>query len=219
MKTRISSALKSCVALAAWVALAGFAASAQDLVAFKAQPNCKMKIDGTSTVHDWTVESSIIGGSFEIDSKFPLNPEVKTPPAVGKVNAKANVSLPVRSLKSGKSPMDSVMQQAMKMEQFPKIEYKLTEMSFTGVDDKSTGWKFDSKGTLTISGVTKPVSFPVVMDRVSPVRLKISGSVKVKMTDYGIEPPAPKIALGSITTGDDVTLSFDWVVAKPMEAK
>jgi hypothetical protein len=34
------------------------------------------------------------------------------------------------------------------------------------------------------------------------------------MTDFGIEPPAPKIALGAITTGDDIKFSFEWVVAK-----
>jgi hypothetical protein len=34
------------------------------------------------------------------------------------------------------------------------------------------------------------------------------------MTSFGIQPPAPKIALGLISTGDDVKLTFDWVTAK-----
>jgi hypothetical protein len=34
------------------------------------------------------------------------------------------------------------------------------------------------------------------------------------MTSYGIEPPAPKIGMGLITTGDDVTITFEWSTAK-----
>ena len=201
------------------VALVAVSATAQDLVLYKAQPNGKMKIDGTSTVHDWTVESGIIGGSFEIDPKFPADPEVKTPPAKGKVNAKAAITIPISSLKSGSNPMDQVVRQAMKMEEHPKISFTLKEFTFTGADDKTGAWKFDTKGELAISGVTKPASFEVTMDRVSKVRLKFSGTTKLKMTDFGIQPPAPKIALGAISTGDEVTLSWDWVVAKPMDAK
>jgi hypothetical protein len=36
----------------------------------------------------------------------------------------------------------------------------------------------------------------------------------VRMTDFRIEPPAPKIALGVVKTGDEVKLSFEWVVAE-----
>jgi hypothetical protein len=34
------------------------------------------------------------------------------------------------------------------------------------------------------------------------------------MTDFKIDPPAPKIALGMIKTGDDVKLIFEWMVAQ-----
>ena len=33
------------------------------------------------------------------------------------------------------------------------------------------------------------------------------------MTDFKIDPPAPKIALGLIKTGDDVKLIFEWMLA------
>ena len=45
------------------------------------------------------------------------------------------------------------------------------------------------------------------------VNLKISGGISLKMTSFQIDPPAPRIALGRIKTGDDVSLLFDWVVA------
>jgi hypothetical protein len=34
------------------------------------------------------------------------------------------------------------------------------------------------------------------------------------MSDHGIKAPAPKIALGLITTGDEVSLSFEWFTQK-----
>jgi hypothetical protein len=38
------------------------------------------------------------------------------------------------------------------------------------------------------------------------------------MTDYKVKPPAPKIALGAITTGDEVKITFEWMVALPSNA-
>lgn len=218
-KTLTAAPLKSLLASLLLGALCFSYAHAQEMAVYKAQPNSKMKIDGTSTIHDWTVESGIIGGSFEVDSKFPLDPDVKTPPAKGKINAKATITIPVSSLKSGKNPMDQVMRQAMNAEANPKITYALKEFNFVGQDEKSSAWKFETKGDLTVSGVTKPVAFDVLLDRVSKVRLKFAGSTKVKMTDYSIQPPSPKIALGAIKTGDEVVLSWEWVVAKPADAK
>src|SRR5687768_6265919 len=77
-----------------------------------------MKIDGTSTVHDWTVESRVIGGVIELDSNFPLDPS-KEPPKALKLTPKVEVKIPVRQLKSGKSPMDTVMHNAMNVEKHP----------------------------------------------------------------------------------------------------
>jgi polyisoprenoid-binding protein YceI len=44
-------------------------------------------------------------------------------------------------------------------------------------------------------------------------KLKVSGKMKLRMSQFGISPPAPKIALGLITTGDEVSVEFDWFVA------
>jgi hypothetical protein len=39
---------------------------------------------------------------------------------------------------------------------------------------------------------------------------------KLKMTDFGIEPPAPKLpgGLAPIKTGAEIKFSFEWVVVK-----
>ena len=174
-----------------------------------------MKLDGTSTMHDWSVESQLIGGRMELDSNFPLDPG-QEPPKELKVTPKVDVSILVRQLKSGKSLMDTVMHNAMNVETHPTIKYALLEMKPKGKTDK--GLQFATKGTITCNGVTRTNEFDVVMTKVDDKKLKVSGSTKVKMTDFKIDPPAPKIALGAIKTGDDVKITFEWLTQQKAPA-
>src|SRR3954464_9024747 len=151
-----------------------------------------MKIEGTSTVHDWEVECQVIGGRMELDSNFPLDPS-KEPPKDLKVTPLVKVLIPVRQLKSGTSPMDTVMHNAMNIETHPTIEYSLLEMTAKG--KTNNGLIFGTKGTITCNGVTNTNEFDVVMTKVDDKKIKVSGTTKVKMTDFKIQPPAPKIAL------------------------
>lgn len=207
-RAQIFSALASLLLLARPLA-------AQTLTRFNAQPaGSRVRLEGTSTVHDWTIEGALIGGSLELDGGFLADPAKARP---GKISAKAQVVIPVRSLKSGKDAMDSVMQQAMRQETHPKIEYHLDELTLRETPKAAEGpFLCDSKGELVIAGVTNKIEMPVTLQRADKARLKISGAITVKMTAYQITPPAPKIALGLISTGDDVKISFDWLtVAKP----
>ena len=186
---------------------------AQELTKFAARPTgSKVKLDGTSTVHDWTVEGTIIGGAMELDSKFVADPTKAQP---GKVPAKVEASIPVRTIKSGKKSMDDIMHAAMKQPQHPRIEYRLTELTLKETPKSANGpITFDSTGQLTVAGVTNKVSFPVTMTREGQT-MKTVGSTSVKMTSFGIQPPAPKVALGLISTGDDVKITFEWQTAVP----
>lgn len=200
--------------VAATLALA-IPAIAADTVRYDAvQSGSKMKIDGTSTVHDWTVEGQLIGGHVEFASDVDV--ENLKP---GKVNATAQVVIPVRQLKSGKPSMDNVMYDAMKQKDHPRIEYRLKEMTVKeAAKSPSDPVVLDTVGDLIVAGVTNKVTVPVNMVRVEKGKLKFTGVTTVKMTSFGIQPPAPKIALGLISTGDDVKLTFEWMTAKKDDA-
>lgn len=194
------------------LALVATLASAQT-VKYQAAPGSKLKMDGTSTVHDWTVESSLIGGSLEWDASFDAAPKAGTVPG-----AKVESTILVRSLKSGKSAMDAVMQDAMKAEANPKITYKLNELTLKEAPKSPTDvMQFESKGDISVSGVTKPLTMPVTITHDGD-KLKIHGTAALKMTDHGITPPRPSLGLGLIKTGDEVKITFDWVTKKS-EAK
>lgn len=173
----------------------------------------KVQIAGTSSIHDWKMESPIIAGSFEVDPKVTFD-TTKPLGAQGKLNATAEVRIPVRTLKSANAKMDEVYKQHMDEAKFRNMSYKLKELTVKK-GDAGAPFEFESKGDLTIHGVTKPIDMPVKIASAPDNMLKISGTTKLKMSDYQVKPPNPKIpGLGEITTGDDITIEFDWMVQK-----
>jgi hypothetical protein len=203
MKTHgiLASALLLAVALAAQ--------AADGATQYTAKPGSKMRIEGTSNVHDWQVEGVIIGGNLELG----FDPAKAAP---GKVAAKATVSVPVRSLKSVNkdgtpynAKMDDIMCGLM-LDQ--PIKFVLTELSVKEAAKAGEPVSLEAKGDLTVAGQTKPITFPAKIAVVGEDKLKISGTAATKMTDFGMKPPEP-LGLG-IKTGDDVKLVFDWVVGK-----
>jgi polyisoprenoid-binding protein YceI len=202
-----TSRLKLFAALVAAALFATGFLSAADTVRYTPVPNSsKLRMDGTSTIHDWHADTDIIGGFLELEATFPDASGKSAPTAI---KPKVEVKIPVRSLKSsGGKRMDAVMQEHMNFEQYKMIEYRVLELT----PKAGAAGEFDAKGALTIAGVTKTNTMPVTIERVENTRLKVKGTAAVKMTDFGIKPPAPEIAgLSLIKTGDDVKLNFEWI--------
>ena len=184
--------------------LAASSVLAADTVRYTPVPNsCKLRMDGTSTIHDWHAETDVIGGFMELEATFA---EGKSAPV--SVKPKIEVKIPVRTLKSsGGKRMDAVMQEHMKFEQFKAIEYRVLELT----PKAGAAGQYEAKGALTLAGVTKTNMMPVTIERVDG-KLKVTGTASVKMTDHGIKPPAPEIVgISLIRTGDEVKLKFEWV--------
>ena len=192
--------------LAMWL---GAQAVAQT-VRYDAQPvGSKTKIEGTSTIHDWTMESAVIGGFMEVDVKFPES-------ALTDANAakpKVEVFMPVRSFKSYAKKMDEVMQEHMNEPKYKRIEYKLIELKPKSAAGATGALQFDAIGAITVNGTTRTNTIPVTIEK-KDGKLKISGSAPLKITSFGVKPPAPSIAgVSLIKTGDDIKVSFEWLTA------
>jgi polyisoprenoid-binding protein YceI len=214
MKQKLFSAIIGATALLV------VTAHAADRIRYSAKPGSKVSIAGTSTIHDWTMDGQIIGGFMEVPAGTDFD-QSKTDVASasgGKSDARVEVSIPVTSLKSGHDGMDEVMQQAMNATEHPRIQYRLTEMTLKS-HAAGTPFEFDTKGDLIVNGVTNTIAMPVKIENIGNGKLKISGKTPVKMTDYKVQPPAPKIALGMIKTGDEVTIAFEWLVGRAQTAK
>lgn len=192
---------------------------AADTLRYNAKPGSKMRIEGTSNIHDWQVEGKLIAGYMEVPATFPTEPGKAVQP--GKMDVKAESFVTVRSLasieKDGKpynTKMDDIMYEKLLAGQHPKISYKLKELTLKEAPKaKDAPYMFDSKGDLTVAGVTKEIAMPVQVIPTADKKMRVTGTVDLKMSDFKIEPPAPKIALGLIKTGDPVKVIFEWQLA------
>jgi len=180
------------------------------VVRYDAQPGGgKVKIEGTSSIHDWNMESPVIVGFIEADAGFPES-ALKGGAAA---KPKVEIYIPVRTLKSYNKKMDEVYLTHMEGRKFTKMEYKLTELKAKGDAPKVGKCEFDAVGNLTIHGVSKEITMPVTIEKDSQKtgQLKIVGSTPLKMSDYGVKPPNPNIpGIGQITTGDEIKVTFEW---------
>lgn len=147
----------------------------------------KLTIDGTSTIHDWTVVANSISGSTIAEEELPKTIEFEV--AVAEIQSERGAT------------MDKKMHAALKKEEHPKISFNLTEVK------NSTSLA----GRLNVAGQEKEVEIPVKMDAENG-RLKISGEYAITLQDYDIEPPTAMF--GQIIVGNDVTVKFDLVFSK-----
>jgi hypothetical protein len=177
-----------------------------------------VRIEGTSTVHDWQVEGHLIGGSAELGTGFPIGPGAQA--LRGIVDAKVNVFIPVRSLKSVEKngspysdPMDEIMYGKLLDQTNKRITYTLTSLTLKEPPRQTAGpYLCEATGNLCVAGVTNVITMPVTVAPDPSGKIQFAGSVKVKMTDFKIEPPSPSLGGLSIKTGDEVTLRFAWWV-------
>jgi polyisoprenoid-binding protein YceI len=177
-----------------------------------------VRVDGTSTAHDWEMEGGIIGGFIEFGAGVTLDKTEAAPAGLqgDKIPARAHVIIPVSTIHSKAEHlpevMDDLMQKSLKAGDFPRIEFTLTEMTFKGPHTAGTPFDADATGELVIAGATNKVSIPITIESLEEGKIKVSGSAPVKMTAYGISPPAPVLAIGTLRCGDDVKVLFDWTL-------
>jgi len=145
-------------------------------------------VKGTSSLHDWHMETTDGQGECVLTQTN------------GVMNVqKAEVKFKAEGLESGKGGMDKNAYKALKTDDFPWIEFKLSTF-----EAKQDG-KGIVKGDLTIAGFTKQVTFDVETVQGTGI-ITVSGTTAFKLTDFKVDPPTA--LFGTIKTGDDVTAEF-----------
>jgi hypothetical protein len=180
----------------------------------------KIRVQGTSNLDDWQVESSSLQGFLELGPALPVDLSRKATP--GPVDASADIELRALSLKSvekdGKpfsNKMDEIMYDKLRAPAHPKIVYQLQALVLKEVPENADApFLLESKGELLVGGVTNRIAVPIKLWTTDSKHFKLSGSTSLRMTDFHIEPPSPKIALGFINTGNEVKLTFECALAE-----
>ena len=174
-----------------------------------------MRVDGTSTVHDWTVKGPTISGYLEFNVSVPANAttEQVREAIIANPEAIVDVQIPVSSLKSGKKDMDKKMYEAMKVKQFPTIHYKLTSLQVpSGATAQEESYNVQTVGELTVAGVTRELRMPMTLRVINSRNIQITGATTMKMTDFNVKPP--QAMLGMIKSGDRIEVKFEWSAAR-----
>lgn len=147
------------------------------------------KVLGTSTLHDWHMESSSAEGQFNLVLTDGL-PSFTA----------SKISFIAETLKSGKRGMDKNAYKALKTDEYPNIEFTLSECSM------ESATKGLATGRLIIAGFTRDVTFKIEVEKSSSAFI-IKGSTDFLLTDFQIDPP--KALMGTIKTGNAVTIEFN----------
>ncbi|AYN69097.1 YceI family protein [Euzebyella marina] len=165
--------------IAAFLMLGTICTNAQQ--EFSLNEESTLTIDGTSTIHDWTVNAEQLQGELIVDGGKPK---------------KIDFAVAVEGIKSERgATMDNKMYNALKKDEHPNVTFSLTEVKGEGV----------LVGQLSIAGSQNEVEIPVSIS--DDGGYKITGEYKLALKDYGIEPPTAMF--GQIVVGDDVTVKFD----------
>ncbi len=161
----------------------------------------KVKITGTSTLHDWTADVTKLTGTGKLTFKNSALTGIEN----------LTVSMEAATIKSSKgSMMDKKMSSALKAKDNPNIVFSLTKL--TSVTAKNGGWEIKAEGKLTVAGTTKTIDLTAFGKTNGNGELTFTGSKKLKMTDFKVEPPV--MMMGTLKTADDITISFETTLVK-----
>lgn len=156
-----------------------------------------VEVKGTATLyHHWsskTTEASAQADMVLKDGKLE------------KINS-LYFEIPAKSIKSNNKIdlMDQRTYEALKADQSSAIVFVLKEIKkLKQGKNKNT---LLAEGELTIAGKTQKISLNLEAKVLEKNSLEVTGSHKLKMTDYGIIPPS--FLSETLTVGDMVNISF-----------
>lgn len=161
----------------------------------------KMSIAGTSSLHKW--ESSVSAATIKSD--IVINEAGLE--AINSLSFEADAKA-VKSTHG--SAMDKKTWESLKADQYSKISYQLSKIE--SITPVSGEYDIKTLGNLTIAGVKQAISMTVKGKILSNGSLSIKGSKALKMTDFKINPPTA--LMGTLKTGNDITISFDIVLGE-----
>lgn len=154
-----------------------------------------LKIDGTSNIHDWTIEAENTSGMIVANFNGEKLEDI----------TKLDFTVVAESLMSGKSGMDKNTYKALDTDTYEKITFQLKDVKNIEKLTADT-YKVRTTGVLMIAGKKKMIDIEFQLTQ-KHNKLMITGDHKIEMSDYGVDPPTAMF--GTIKTGDTVKISFN----------
>ncbi|MGH9385161.1 MAG: YceI family protein [Vicinamibacterales bacterium] len=159
------------------------------------QPNVDFNVSGTSTVRGWTCSAKGV---------IAVTPGSGKPvPGFANGVQTATVTVPLKAFTCPDDEMRQHLLEAMKADKFPEIVFRLEKYDVTPANVMAAG-------AMTITGVTQPVSFPLVL-KPSPQGVQVEGNTRLEFKTFGLNPPT--VMLGMLKVGPQLRIEFKGLVA------
>lgn len=173
----------------------------QQLQTYLFSPKSKIGFKARATVLDFKGESTALTGRFELDLSN------LDQPGRGALEVRAD------SLNTKHKKRDRVMRQKhLETEKYPLIRFVIKEAKLETDDPDQKKADYVLQGELDIHGVRKPIQVVATLDYKRDDKLKINGSIPIKMTDFEIRIPTFAVVL---RVKNEVNVYFD-LIATPI---
>jgi polyisoprenoid-binding protein YceI len=164
------------------------------------QPQSRLWVDGTSTTRNYNCEATV----------FTTAVNATTPGAAAAVAAgqkavtTVSLEVPVEKLDCRNGTMNGHMLKALKANEHATISFQMASYELATADE---GTKATLTGSLTLGGVTRPISISAVAADQGNGTMRVTGAHDLRMTEYGIRPPS--LMLGTMKVNERVKVGFD----------
>lgn len=161
----------------------------------------KATIAGTSSLHEWKSNMTLIEGKGTFQLKDNMVSSIKD----------AEIKITVKGIISEKGDkMDKKTYETFNADDYPYITYSFNNAEVKINDSQVV--TMETSGKLSMAGESKTVPISAIGKKLPNGDLHLTVSKKLKMTDFGMEPPV--MFLGTIKVGDEVTVNFDFILSK-----
>jgi polyisoprenoid-binding protein YceI len=182
--------MKTIKLLLSLVTFLGITSSATAQKSYTLDNKSTFSVSGTSTLHDWEMKSGSGTGTANFTIANAKLTEIES----------IAITLSAESIKSEKKSMDKVAYETLKTDKNKNIKYVLKSAEKVN----ETTWELT--GTYTIAGISK-IYKTTVKTAITKDGLNMQGSNKITFADFGMK--SPTALLGTIKTGQDLTLKFN----------
>lgn len=182
--------------LAILLALSSWSPPAAAQETYLTAPESRIRIEGTSTLDSFLCETDEIVGAAELDEA--VDQEQAGEPS-------AQLKADVDSFDCGKTRMNRDMQAALKAQEHPSIEFRLSDVQVLEIN--GADYMLRVSGRLIIAGTERDVALDVRGSTLENGRVRAHGAVDLLMTDFGIDPPSA--LFGLVRAHDQIKVTFD----------
>jgi polyisoprenoid-binding protein YceI len=164
------------------------------------QPESQLWVDGTSNVRDFKCTAGTMDASIATtrsDAATGLYAGEKTVTTVA-------FRVPAAQLDCKNGQMNEHMRKALKVSANPVIAFELGTYELL---DKGGKMHATLTGTLSLGGVTKPITVGADLVQSTGGTVRVKGVYELRMSDYGLK--APSLMMGTMKVQDLVKVNFD----------